>query len=148
MEVSLAVGHPSGQPHHGHHRDTEEDDDAHVGHTQVGNFLEHRVELYPVFDQGLVRLSAQAVDSAEDIGEVVAHVLRREQAPVGPAVSRADAAGHYHDAMPLAAVGGLDHEILVLFQQLVHIAHLPVDLHHPVQRRDTEPVPLGQLLGE
>src|SRR5690606_32802440 len=76
MEVRLAVGLVGGAAHHGHHRETPEDDDANVG-KPLEAVLEHvRAAADQGLDDGGVGPAAEAVDAAQDVGDVVADVLQ------------------------------------------------------------------------
>ena len=71
VQVGLAVRRAGGQAHHGHDRVTLEDDGADVGHALKGDVFEQRVEAHPVFDHGVVGLTAEAVHAAENVADVV-----------------------------------------------------------------------------
>ena len=147
VQVGLAGGHAGRQAQHGHGGHPQEDDDADIRHPQVADVLEARVQIHPVFDQGLVGGAAQAIEAAEGVEDVMIDLCLRHQDAPGGAIVGAHPAGDHQDAVAAGAVGRFDDEILVFLQLRRQPADLELLLHHQVELRHRDARLDRDLLG-
>ena len=71
MEIRLAIRGPGRQSDHRHCRIAAINDHAYVRHALVADLGKHRIELHAIFNQRLVRIAAQAVLAADNVGDVM-----------------------------------------------------------------------------
>ena len=124
VQVRLALGLPGGQAQHGRHRVTLEHDDADIRHTFEADPVEQFGGTHPVFDQCLVAMTAEGIDTGNDPGDMVLQLFGGNDASGSGAEIILEAIGNHHDAVTAGPLRGLDYEI-------------PVLLHYPVQGADT-----------
>ncbi len=86
--------------------------------------VEYRIKLYAVFNQNVIRLSAETEDASKRILNVKADVEFGQQLPAAGLEVLATAALDDHDPVTSGAVGRFDDKLLVLTDNFSESADL------------------------
>ena len=124
VQVGLALGLAGGQTQHGRHRVALQHDNADIRHPFEADAIEQLGGTHTVFDQGLVTVAAQGVNTGNDAGNMMFQLFGGHDAPGGRTEIIFKAIGNHHDTVTARPLGRLDDEI-------------PMGLHHPVQGGNT-----------
>src|SRR5690606_37827733 len=148
VQVGLAVGLAGWQTKHGHHRVAHQHDDADVRYAFVANALEDRVRSDAIFDQRTVTAATQRVEAGEDAGDLLLDFPVADDLAGDGLVATLEAVGDHQDAIAAGTLGRLDHEVVVLADDLVELLDFLLGRDDPVQFRHMDAGLDRPLLGD
>ena len=111
VQVGSAAGLFRRQAEHRHGRLAAVDDDAHVRNALESDWLERRMQLDALLNDGSVRPAAERIHAGKDIGDVLPQFIGTQPSPVVPAVIRTITADEHEHATAGRAAVRLDDEV-------------------------------------
>src|SRR5690606_37129468 len=146
-EIGFAVRHTGWQAHHGSNRNASEDNGTNIRHATVGNGLKQRMKFDPVFNQRLIRLPTQTVQSTEYIRNVIFDIFFSQQIATILPVTAVETPGYDTDATSSRAMCRLDHEILVIFDDIRKTGNIMLNFDDTIQFRHRDAGRSRQVIG-
>ncbi len=108
---------------------------AYIWYTLETDRLEHRVELDTVFDNRLVRVATQTMESTEYGGHLMCHFLACHQLAAALAITIADSPGYNDNTVTTRALRRFDDKVVIMRQEITQFRYLVLYLDDAVQIR-------------